>query len=130
MQPAWMATKPRRSRGSLYQTPAWRERRAAVIARTTSCEWCSRTFGGKVVATVHHTGTAYTPSTGKGDEEGYLEMRDDEVVVICRGCHFFWHEHGLKPGDLPLTCRCGKWKEPQFETCLSCHLAETATGSE
>ncbi len=66
----------------------------------------------------------------RADEEAYLAMRDDEVVVICRGCHYFWHEHGLRPGDPPLTCARGRWKEPQFDTCLACHLAEEAKGTE
>ena len=79
---------------------------------------------------MHHIAGGYNPSAREGDEEAYLSMRDDEVVVICRGCHYFWHEHGLKPGDPPLTCACGRWKDPQFDTCLACHLAEEAKRTE
>jgi hypothetical protein len=121
------AREPRKKSRSrtehLHLTPEWRERRDALIARSPICEWCGREFGGKVVASVHHTGGDYRPSIGVGDEEAYLAMRDDEVAVICRGCHFFWHKHGLKPGDHELTCSCGKWKEPQFDLCLSCWMA-------
>src|SRR5512147_2421170 len=81
--------RPRKkSRGSsnhLHLTPEWRARRDALIARTPICEWCGRAFGGRVVASVHHTGGNYRPSIGVGDEEAYLAMRDDEVAVICKG---------------------------------------------
>lgn len=91
-----------------------------MIARASGCEWCARAFGGKVIASVHHIVTDYRTDSGEPDWDAYLAMRDEDVVVICKGCHFFWHDRGLKPGDPPLTCRCGKWKEPQFETCRSC----------
>ena len=83
-----------------------------------------------MIASVHHTGGDYRPFDGSGDEEAYCAMRDEEVAVICRGCHYFWHVNGLKPGDPELTCLCGKWKQPQYEICKGCWLASEEMKAE
>jgi hypothetical protein len=70
------------------------------------------------------------PVYGSGDEEAYCAMKDEEVAVICRGCHYFWYVNGLKPGDPELTCLCGKWKQPQYEVCKGCWLASEEMKAE
>lgn len=105
-----------------YQTAAWRKRRAEVIARTSSCEWCSIPFDPpKRPAVVHHVVERPQLDEGSPDWDRYGAMRDDEVAVICKGCHKLWTDHRVRHDDPRIRCPCcGGFKAPRFETCWRC----------
>jgi hypothetical protein len=73
---------------------------------------------------VHHLVEDYSLADGSPDWERYNAMGDDEVVVICKRCHFVWTKFGARPDDPRLKCpRCGGFKRPQFRVCDACELA-------
>lgn len=61
----------------------------------------------------------------------YKDMIDDEVVVICKKCHFLKERHGIRSDDPRHKCpSCGGIKMSQAkETCFRCFL-KTKEGYE
>lgn len=106
-----------------HQTAAWRRRRLEVIARTRHCEWCAAVFAPpKNPAVVHHLVETYSLPDGSPDWDRYYAMADDEVAVICKGCHHLWTTLRVRPDDPRIRCpACAGFKNPRFELCFSCH---------
>jgi hypothetical protein len=94
-----------------------------VIARTKKCEWCSAVFAPpKKPAVVHHLVEDYSLPDGSPDWDRYYAMLDDEVAVICKGCHHLWTKLRVRSDDPSIRCTaCGGFKSPRFELCFACH---------
>jgi hypothetical protein len=103
----------------VWQTKEWKDRRDALIGRTTICEWCKDPFDKKNPAAVHHL-------RERAGFDKYMELASDEIVVICKKCHFIWTKYRIRRGDPLHTCKkCGGVKvSRRFDLCFRCAGAE------
>jgi hypothetical protein len=68
----------------------WKKRKKEIIAKKgNKCQSCGRTE----YLQVHHK------KQGKLSDKEYYEPKDDDVIVLCRKCHYIFHKTGkyLKP---------------------------------
>ena len=99
-----VSTKP-------WQTAAWRKRRAALIEeRGARCQICGTSSEERTLA-VHHTVTL----PGEEGFARYMELRDADVQIVCKGCHTMISRGYVRCA----TCNLG-WQNPRYPCCLTC----------
>jgi len=86
-----------------WRTKEWRERRKEILMNRPNCEWC----GFDSYLQIAH-------KSGSGRSDNYHQMLEEEVVVLCRSCHFIMHK-GSDP-----CLKCGKWKRSRYDRCYTC----------
>ena len=78
---------------NIWQTAEWKERKKKFLGTITKCSWCGSIKGPFIP---HHY-IKYPTHYRK-----YLEFED--VVAICKKCHFLYETQGLTP-----CLTCGKY---------------------
>lgn len=107
-----------------WHSPKWKTRRAELLARTASCEWCRRELGTNARPNVHHLNAAHETVRGEPRPNSYEAMKDDEVVIICARCHRDWHRFGVRAPHPILVCpKCGSYRAPNRKLCFDCAVS-------
>jgi hypothetical protein len=101
----------------LYRSKDWRGRRLEILAANPTCRFCKRGGPEGVVLQVHHVKAGFERSDL--EREQYASLRAEDVIVICKSCHYCVHA-----GMVPCPT-CSGWKRPQSPTsCQRCRKSE------
>ena len=95
---------------SPWQTKEWKKRREQILLTRNKCEWCGKTKKLQIAHKIKLTGMLYY------DE--YIACKDDDIRVLCAGCHLAEHK-GITPCP-----SCSGWKQKHNIICKKCKLGE------
>ena len=91
---------------NIWQTKQWKEKRQEILTRRTCCEWCG---SHKNLSIAHNDLDSVLTNE-------YLEMRDEDIQVLCKRCHFAQH-HGK---EICTDCHEHYFDPSYYSVCYAC----------
>jgi len=100
-----------------WNTVEWKKRRAEILAVRDKCEWCGLTEHQSLEKYAKGLSIDHIMPTRKGDSfERYMGMMDEEIQVLCSGCHY------QKTRGFALCAKCRATYHPRrHDACYECN---------
>jgi hypothetical protein len=107
---------PRKLPRRPWASKEWKKKREEILLIKSACEWC----GSRIRLQIAHKSRNYSKYQSDKKYEDYLEMKMEEIRVLCSSCHLAHHK------QLDLCPICHGWKKEYYEKCFKCKIKKNS----